>query len=286
MDAPCLPSSSSPSLRRVPVRGPFAVARSARRVAACASPPPAPRPLPPGVPLGLDDVAGRLAFRPAAFGALAALVAAVALHLGVGGASASIRPAKRGATTTTSVAVEAAPELLAEDVPAAPPPPERPPPPASDVARLPSSSSPSPTSAPAPAALPGLSPTSFGAGPGGAGGGGFAAGGDATLPSSAPQAAVQTTPTVRPARAISRPPPRYPAGARRDGVTGVVTLAIEVDTGGHILAVRVVESEPAGVFDAAAVESVRAWRFEPATRDGVPVTTWVRQTIRFTLEGA
>jgi protein TonB len=93
-------------------------------------------------------------------------------------------------------------------------------------------------------------------------------------------------PTLTPARATSRPPPRYPPAARRDGVTGVVTLAIQVDASGHILAVRIVESDPAGVFDDAAIESVRAWRFTPATRDGAPVTTWVRQTIRFTLEAS
>jgi TonB family protein len=65
-----------------------------------------------------------------------------------------------------------------------------------------------------------------------------------------------------------------------------VTIAIQVDGQGAILAVRIVDSDPAGVFDDAAIESVRAWRFEPATRDGVPVTTWVRQTIRFTLEAS
>ncbi len=283
MDAPRL--SRSP-LRRRRAYGSFLLARAARRAANTPSVPTGPQRAQTPTPLDIDDIARGLVARPAAVAALVALLVAAALHVGVGGASASIRPAKRGARASHNVVVDAANEPLAEDLP--PPPPPPPPPPSSSTPALataptssPASSSPSPLAAMA----PGLSSSSFG-GVGGAGlGAGFAAGGGASgLPSSAPQATAQTTPTITPARAISRPPPRYPPGARRDGVTGVVTLAIEVDETGAIVVVRVVHSEPAGVFDAAAVESVRGWRFQAATREGAPLRSWVRQTIRFSLE--
>jgi len=262
------------------------VSRAARRVVREGSHLPLPAPAAPATPIDLVDVIRGLASRPAVLAGVGAIALAVTLHLVVGGASMSIRPAKRAALSTTSVAVEAASEVLAEDVPAAPPPAPTPPPPAATTARLPAAVAAAATTSSAAAAPPGLLPSSFSAGGGSGGGGGFGVGGGRALPSSTPQASTSAAPTVTPARAVSRPPPRYPPAARRDGITGVVTIAIQVDGQGAILAVRVVDSDPAGVFDDAAIESVRSWRFAPATRDGVPVTTWVRQTIRFTLEAS
>jgi protein TonB len=59
---------------------------------------------------------------------------------------------------------------------------------------------------------------------------------------------------------------------------------IHVDQSGAVDDVRVIESTPAGIFDAAALDSVRAWTFTPATSDGQAIASWVRQTIRFALE--
>lgn len=283
MDAARLPPPPPPPLRRRPARGALAVSRVARRVARQGSGLPVPASAPTPTPIDVADVIRGLSFRPAALGGLLAVAAATALHLGAGGASLAIRP-KKTAAAPTSVAVEAAPEVLAEDVPVAVAPPP-PPSPTTSTRSLPAIAAAATSSSIAPAPA-GLAPTSFSAGFPGSVGVGFAAGGGQALPSSAPQAGATSTPAVTPARAMSRPPPRYPPAARRDGVTGVVTLAIQVDEAGAILAVRVVESDPVGVFDDAAIESVRAWRFTPATRDGAPMTTWVRQTIRFTLEAS
>jgi len=62
-----------------------------------------------------------------------------------------------------------------------------------------------------------------------------------------------------------------------------VTVAYTVDVEGKTQNVRVVSSEPPGVFDRAATSAVRRWRFEPATVDGVPTETELRIAIRFTL---
>ena len=47
---------------------------------------------------------------------------------------------------------------------------------------------------------------------------------------------------------------------------------------------RVLESEPPGTFDRAALDAVNSWRFEPATYEGLPVAVRVRQVVRFELE--
>jgi TonB family protein len=56
--------------------------------------------------------------------------------------------------------------------------------------------------------------------------------------------------------------------AAKDGRTGAVRIAYCVDPDGKAQDVKVIEPfEPQ--FDALAVETVRAWTFEPATKDGV-----------------
>lgn len=61
-------------------------------------------------------------------------------------------------------------------------------------------------------------------------------------------------------------------------------MQIHVDVAGAVDDVRVLESDPPGLFDDAAVQSVRGWTFAPATSDGAAVASWVRQTIRFSLD--
>lgn len=76
----------------------------------------------------------------------------------------------------------------------------------------------------------------------------------------------------------------YPPQARSRGITGHVTVAIQVDARGQVARVDLVGSEPPGVFDDAALRAVRGWRFQPATYQGAPVPVRVEQTLRFTLE--
>ena len=85
------------------------------------------------------------------------------------------------------------------------------------------------------------------------------------------------TPPVR----IHGGPAPYPEAARRLRAEGTVLVAMIVDDTGTPTELQVVES--AGrVLDAAVIESVRAWRFEPATKQGVKVKVrWTaRQTYR------
>ena len=71
--------------------------------------------------------------------------------------------------------------------------------------------------------------------------------------------------------------PEYTDEARSKGIEGVTTLYIEVTKNGAVGNIRVVKSLDSGL-DAKAVEAVRNWKFQPATKAGKPVT--VSATIR------
>ena len=60
---------------------------------------------------------------------------------------------------------------------------------------------------------------------------------------------------------VNRQAPFYPAQAARNGVEGWVDLELRVDATGAVLDVSVVASDPEGVFDAAAVDAAKDWRF-------------------------
>ena len=87
-----------------------------------------------------------------------------------------------------------------------------------------------------------------------------------------------------PPRPTEQTPPSFPARARALGQSGWVTLSFVVDVDGSVQDVHVVESDPPEVFDDAAIEAARTWRFEPGRDEGNPVAVRVRQTLRFSLE--
>ena len=61
---------------------------------------------------------------------------------------------------------------------------------------------------------------------------------------------------------LSRPHPEYPRYAVRNGVEGSVLVEFSIDAWGRVVAPRVIEATPAGIFDAAALEAVASWRYE------------------------
>lgn len=71
---------------------------------------------------------------------------------------------------------------------------------------------------------------------------------------------------------LLRIPPLYPRRALRDGREGSVRVLLSIDETGAVVDVSVVKSRPAGVFEAAAIEAVRQWRFKPTLVDGQPVS--------------
>ena len=75
---------------------------------------------------------------------------------------------------------------------------------------------------------------------------------------------------ITPPRAIFAPDPEYSEAARRDKFKGHVLLGVIVGEDGTPQNVWVVQALGHGL-DRASVETVKRWKFEPATKDGQPV---------------
>ena len=83
---------------------------------------------------------------------------------------------------------------------------------------------------------------------------------------------------------LSRQPPQYPYQAARRGIEGWVKVAFRVTAKGTVEDVRVLESEPPGVFDQAALDAVSRWRFKPRRVGGRAVAGEAEQVVEFKLD--
>lgn len=88
----------------------------------------------------------------------------------------------------------------------------------------------------------------------------------------------------KPPQVLTRLDPYYPPSARRTGTEGQVLVRVLVDENGRVENADVIRSEPAGVFDAAALKAIRGWRFSPAQRAGQPVAVRIDIPISFRLD--
>jgi protein TonB len=86
-----------------------------------------------------------------------------------------------------------------------------------------------------------------------------------------------------PPKDIYQSPANYPARARAKGTQGYVVFSLLIGITGEIEQVKIVESQPEGIFDESATQSMQAWKFEPAQYQGQPVKSWAKQRIRFDL---
>jgi TonB family protein len=82
---------------------------------------------------------------------------------------------------------------------------------------------------------------------------------------------------------LRTPAPEYPQTALDKKLSGVVTLQFTVDVHGDTRDVHVVEASPAGVFDQAAVNAIRHWRYAPMVVNGTAVEVPVKTLMRFEL---
>jgi TonB family protein len=84
------------------------------------------------------------------------------------------------------------------------------------------------------------------------------------------------------AKLLKATPPAYPESAKRAGITGVVRLYADIGKQGQIRGVEVVHSVwPA--LDAAAMQAVIQWRYEPAVCNGVSHEVITPIEVRFQL---
>lgn len=76
----------------------------------------------------------------------------------------------------------------------------------------------------------------------------------------------------------------YPPLAKRTGVEGKVLVHVLISAKGKAEKMEVVESEPEGVFDEAALNSLKYSQFRPGIKGGETVATWANVPVTFTLE--
>jgi protein TonB len=96
---------------------------------------------------------------------------------------------------------------------------------------------------------------------------------------------VHITAPVFDASYLENPAPAYPALSRRLGEQGKVILRVLVNADGTTDEVQLRASSGYGRLDEAARDSVRRWKFVPATSGAEPCPAWVLVPISFRLEG-
>jgi periplasmic protein TonB len=106
----------------------------------------------------------------------------------------------------------------------------------------------------------------------------------ATTAEAASPAVVAVAPASINAAYLHNPLPRYPVPARRAGEQGTVMLRVLVSRDGTAARVEIDKSSGSPHLDAAARETVKAWRFAPARRGGEAIESWVVVPVVFRLE--
>lgn len=79
-------------------------------------------------------------------------------------------------------------------------------------------------------------------------------------------------------------PPAYPLDAERRRTEGWVDVDFTIAPDGSTQNLVVRQAQPADIFDKAAVDALRKWRFEPVLRNGEPTSQRATLRVRFSLE--
>lgn len=87
---------------------------------------------------------------------------------------------------------------------------------------------------------------------------------------------------ISPPRLLRKVSPAYPPAAIAARVAGAVVVAAATDVYGRVSEARVVSGHP--LLNAAAVEAVREWLYEPYLVNGVPKAVRFTATVTFVLE--
>lgn len=88
---------------------------------------------------------------------------------------------------------------------------------------------------------------------------------------------------VRPPEKIFAPQPKYSEEARKARLQGAVILQTVIDALGNVSDVKVLKGLTLGLTESA-IETVREWRFKPATRNGEPVPVYYNLIVTFTVQ--
>jgi TonB family protein len=86
---------------------------------------------------------------------------------------------------------------------------------------------------------------------------------------------------------ISMPAPPYTPQAKTDKVQGAVVAAVDVDAGGNVTGVNLtavsLSRDLREGLDQSVIDTVRTWKFKPATKEGKPVPAKISVQVTFNL---
>jgi protein TonB len=84
---------------------------------------------------------------------------------------------------------------------------------------------------------------------------------------------------------LVRIPPDYPARAQQRGIEGWVLVEFTITPSGTVQEPKVLDADPKGIFDDAALKSIARWKYNPKVENGVAVERrGIRVVLRFDLE--
>lgn len=111
--------------------------------------------------------------------------------------------------------------------------------------------------------------------------GGIVGGLPSDAPAPAAPAPVRVGGMIQAPKLVNRVNPQYPEIARSARTTATLILEATVGPDGRVNDVKVLRGQP--LFDGAALEAVRQWRYQPLLLNGIPVPFIVTITLNFNL---
>jgi protein TonB len=105
----------------------------------------------------------------------------------------------------------------------------------------------------------------------------------ATPPPVVAEAPPEPVDAYTPPRLVDLPAPAYPRVGQRMGMEATVVLRVRVSSRGRVLEAEPIGAEVGYGFEAEAMRAARRARFEPAVRNGEPVSADARLAVKFRL---
>jgi len=85
---------------------------------------------------------------------------------------------------------------------------------------------------------------------------------------------------IKPPKLIKKVDPVYPLQAKQKGIEGIVILEAQTDAKGNVVKVNVLKSEST-LFNLAAIEAVKQWKYQPLIINGQPTPVMFTVTVVF-----